>query len=116
LAFEDISALGFNPEKYGLSRKDVTRVLHGVKSDGTVLKGMDAVREACRTVGLGWLLFPTRLPLARTASDWLYRLASRCRGSLGSLLDEHCSGGTCAVRPSSDRLGKRHANSKQRAH
>jgi predicted DCC family thiol-disulfide oxidoreductase YuxK len=56
LAMEDISALGFDPATYGLSREEVVRVLHGVKLDGTVLKGMDAVREAYRTVGLGWLV------------------------------------------------------------
>ena len=66
LATEDIAALGFDPASYGLTRDEVTRVLHGVKSDGTVLRGMDAVREAYRAVGIGWLVAPTRLPVVGT--------------------------------------------------
>jgi len=106
LSLEDISALGFNPAKYGLSREEVTRVLHGVKPDGTVVEGMDAVREACRTVGLSWLAAPTRLPFLRTASDWLYRLLSRCRAPLGQLVEGGCPGGTCAARPPDNRAVK----------
>lgn len=113
LLLEDISALGFDAGKYGLSREEVTRVLHGVKPDGTVLKGMDAVREACRTVGLGWLAAPTRLPLLRTASDWLYRLFSCCRAPLGQLVEGGCPGGTCAARPPDSRVGKREIGNKR---
>jgi hypothetical protein len=36
-----------------------------------VLKGMDAVREAYRTVGLGWVLAPTKLPGLKALSDLL---------------------------------------------
>jgi len=113
LAMEDISALGFDPWKYGLSREEVTRVLHGVKPDGTVLRGMDAVREAYRAVGLGWLAAPTRLPLLRTASDWLYRVFARCRAPLGQLVEGGCPGGTCVVRPTDNRAVNHKTGSKR---
>jgi predicted DCC family thiol-disulfide oxidoreductase YuxK len=99
LALEDISGLGFDPGKYGLTRTEVQRVLHGVTPNGTVLEGMDAVREAYRIVGLGWLAAPTRLPLLRTASDLLYRLFARWRGPLGQLVAGGCPRGTCAISP-----------------
>jgi predicted DCC family thiol-disulfide oxidoreductase YuxK len=100
LALEDISALGFDPGKYGLSSDEVTRVLHGVTWNGTVLRGMDAVRKAYKTVGLGWLVAPTRLPLVRPVSDYLYRMFARHRASVGWLVDGGCRGGTCGVHSS----------------
>jgi len=95
LAVEDIAALGFDPGRYGLSRDEVNRLLHGVRPDGIVLKGMDAVREAYRAVGLGWLLAPTRLPLLRTLSDGMYRLFARNRIALGNLAGRGCDDGSC---------------------
>ena len=55
LAFEDIGAIGFDPARYGLTRDAVTQVLHAVFPDGRVVRGVDAIREAYRAVGLGWL-------------------------------------------------------------
>jgi predicted DCC family thiol-disulfide oxidoreductase YuxK len=97
LAFEDITAVGFDPGKYGLTRDAVMRSLHGVRPDGTVVKGMDAIREACRAVGRGWLVAPTRLPLLRGASNALYRAFSHWRGPMGQLVGG-CSDGSCSVR------------------
>ena len=83
LAVEDISAHDFDPAKYGLSQDDVLREIHAVKPDGTVVKGMDAVREACRVVRLGWLVAPSRLPLIRKLFDWLYKWIARHRHRSG---------------------------------
>lgn len=97
LAIEDIAALGFNPARYGLAQEEVTSGLHGVKPDGTVLRRMDAVREAYRVVGLGWLLAPTRLPGLRALSDGLYRLFAANRVRLGRLVGRGCNTGSCHV-------------------
>ena len=104
LVTEDISALGFDPAAYGLRRDDVERVLHGMKCDGTVVTGMDAVREAYRTVGLGWLVAPTRLPVLRSLSDCLYGLFARYRAPLGRLLGRNCSGGSCGAHARRDHV------------
>jgi predicted DCC family thiol-disulfide oxidoreductase YuxK len=98
LATEDIAALGFDPSRYGLTRDEVMRVLHGVKPDGMVLSRMEAVREAYRTVGLGWLLAPTRLPVLRAVSDSLYGLFARNRETWGEWLGRGCSKGSCDPR------------------
>jgi predicted DCC family thiol-disulfide oxidoreductase YuxK len=97
LAAEDISALGFDPSRYGLTRRDVAGALHGLKRDGTVLSGMDAVRESYRAVGLGWLLAPTRLPGLKLASELLYRLFARNRIAVGRLLGRRCPGDRCGL-------------------
>lgn len=99
LELEDIAALGYDPARYGLTREEVTRVLHGVMPNGVVLKGMDAVREAYRTVGLGWLLAPTGLPGLRVLSDFLYGWFARNRLALGRLLQPSCSDGQCVSGP-----------------
>ena len=68
LALEDIADPGFDPAQYGLTREEVMGVLHGVLPDGRVVRRVEAIRQAYRAVGLGWLVAPTRLPLVRWAS------------------------------------------------
>jgi len=77
LELENIAAFGFDPARYGLSRGEVNHELHGIKPDGTIVRGMEAVREAYRSVGLGWIVAPTRLPGARFLSDRLYGRSTR---------------------------------------
>ena len=99
LSLDDISSPDFNPARYGLSYDEVGRVLHGVKGDGTIVKGLDAVREAYKTVGLGFLVLPTRLPVVRTVCDGLYHLFARYRIPLGTFLTGGCEGGKCDIQP-----------------
>jgi predicted DCC family thiol-disulfide oxidoreductase YuxK len=102
LELGNIASLGFDPARYGLSRGEINRELHGIKPDGTIVRGMEAVREAYRSVGLGWIMAPTRLPGVRLLSDRLYDWFARNRLALGRLLtwrrgrrcnDVTCSGG-----------------------
>ena len=102
LEIEDIAALGFDSARYGLNRDEITRVLHGVRADGAVIKGMEAVREAYRAVGLGWLLAPTRLPGLRFLSDLLYGCFARNRLALGRRLEPGCLDGQCLLPPGSE--------------
>jgi predicted DCC family thiol-disulfide oxidoreductase YuxK len=97
LRLEDISSSGFDPARYGLTREELDRVLHGIRCDGKVVRGMDAVREAYRSVGLGWLLAPTRLPGVKSLSDLLYGWFASNRHALGRLLQRHCEDGRCVV-------------------
>ncbi|MFW6170382.1 MAG: thiol-disulfide oxidoreductase DCC family protein [Planctomycetota bacterium] len=95
LALEDLAAEEFDPQRYGLSREDVTMALHGVKPDGSIVRGMEAVREAYRTVGLGWIVAPTGWPGVRRVSDWFYAWFARHRLSIGRLVGKRCGDGTC---------------------
>ncbi len=95
LALEDISALGFDPQRYGLRADEVQAAIHGVLRDGRVVRGMDAVREAYRVVGLGWIAAPTRWPVVRWWADRLYRLFARNRVRIGRILGRDCDGGVC---------------------
>jgi len=99
LQLEDISARGFDPARYGLTREAVDGVLHGIRHDGVVVRGMDAVREAYRSVGLGWLTAPTSLPGLKWAADRLYGWFARNRTALGRFLEPRCREGKCRVSP-----------------
>jgi hypothetical protein len=80
-------------------------VLHGIRHDGVVLKGMPAVREAYRAIGLGWLLAPTRLPGLNALSEFLYRWFARNRGALGRSKQGISSAVCRKLRPNSAILG-----------
>lgn len=97
LAFEDISAPGFNPQSYGLTLEEVQGVIHGVLPDGRVVREVEVFRQAYRRVGLGWLVAPTGWPVLRWISRKLYRLFARHRVALGRLVCGSGAASRCAV-------------------
>jgi predicted DCC family thiol-disulfide oxidoreductase YuxK len=97
LQLEDISSRGFDPARYGLTRDAVDGVLHGIRHDGAVVRGMEAVREAYRSVGLGWLTAATSLPGLKWAADRLYGWFARNRTVLGRLLEGRCRDRKCSA-------------------
>jgi predicted DCC family thiol-disulfide oxidoreductase YuxK len=95
LMLEDIAALGFDPEKYGLTQQEVVGVLHGILPDGRVVRRLDTIREAYRAVGLGWLIAPIGLPGIHWAFDRMYGVFARHRIWLGTFLSRKCQNGKC---------------------
>ena len=102
LEVQNIADPGFDAGSYGLSREEVERVLHGIRPDGSVVKGMEAVRAAYCAVGLGWVVAPTRIPGVRWLADSVYRSFARNRAALGRLVEQRCSDERCAEKPSDD--------------
>jgi predicted DCC family thiol-disulfide oxidoreductase YuxK len=100
LALEDIADPAFDPAQYGLTKEEVVGVLHGVLPDGRVVRRVEAIRQAYRAVGLGWLVPPTRLPVVRWALDCLYGVFARNRVRLGRLFGRPCEGGACTAKTS----------------
>lgn len=98
LAFEDISDPAFDPGNYGLTDEQVMGTLHGVLSDGTIIRGVEVFRQAYRALGLGWLVAPTGWPVLRPLFDTAYRLFARHRVRLGALIGRRCQNGTCSLR------------------
>lgn len=98
LAVENIAALGFDPGRYGLTRDEVMGSLHGVLPDGRVVRRLEAVRQAYKAVGLGWLVVPTRLPIVRGVLDGTYGLFARNRLRLGRLFGRRCESGVCTAK------------------
>jgi predicted DCC family thiol-disulfide oxidoreductase YuxK len=98
LALENIAAIGFDPTPYGLTREEVMASLHVVLPDGRVVQGVEAVRQAGKAVGLGWMVAPTRLPIVRGILDRTYGLFARNRVRLGGLFGRGCNSGTCGAK------------------
>ncbi len=69
IATEDISALGFDPGRFGLTFPEVMGTIHGILPNGQVLDGMEVFRHLYKAIGLGWMLSWTRWPLARPFID-----------------------------------------------
>jgi predicted DCC family thiol-disulfide oxidoreductase YuxK len=100
LVAEDISNPAFRAESYGLTQAAVEKVIHGVLPDGRIVSRVEALREAYRAVGLGWLAAPTAWPVVSWFADRAYGIFARNRVALGNLLGRSCHG-SCktAVRP-----------------
>lgn len=102
LGFVDITALDFNPARYGASLADLMGRMHAVRADGALLVGMDAIRAIYAAIGLGWLLAPTRLPFIKPLADWGYLQFARHRMrisrwlGLGRIETERC-GAACRI-------------------
>ena len=99
LILKDIAAVGFDPAIYGLTRDEVMGVLYGILPDGRVVSRLEAIREAYRAVGLGWLVAPMGLPGVHWALDRMYGVFARNRVRLGMLFGRRCESGKCGVSP-----------------
>ena len=92
IAFEDISAPGFDPGAYGLDAQQAMARIHGVLPEGRVVEGVEVFRRAYAAVGLGWLMAPTRWPGLRRLADAGYRAFARNRLRLTGRADPGDSG------------------------
>lgn len=93
VAFEDITAAGFDPARHGVAEQDVHAKMHAVLPDGRVAVGMEAFRHIYRAIGLGWVLAPTGWPLLRPIFDMLYAGFAKVRPRLQR---GRCGDGACA--------------------
>lgn len=101
LALVDISRGEFDPSEFGFSRETLDAELHGILPDGRVVRRIEAVHEAYRAVGLGWLVAPLRLPGVRRMADIAYGWFARHRLAIGRWLTGRagCEGACTVVRP-----------------
>jgi predicted DCC family thiol-disulfide oxidoreductase YuxK len=99
LAFEDITAPGFDAARFGTTREELMGVIHGVFPDGRLVRRMEVFRQAYRAVGLGWLTAPTGWPGLRWLFDWLYVRFARNRIAIGRVFGRSCPAATCEAAP-----------------
>jgi len=92
LLAEDITSREFHAESYGLSQAEVMGVLHGVLPDGRIVRRVEAIREAYRAVGLGWLAAPLSWPIFGWLADRVYGVLARNRMAIGRLIGRRCEG------------------------
>ena len=92
LVVEDISSPNFHAEAYGLSQTEVVAVMHGVLPDGRIVRRIEAIREAYRAVGLGWMVAALSWPIIGWLADRAYGVFARNRLTLGRLVGRTCDG------------------------
>ena len=79
LVIVNIAVPGFDAAAFGASAAELDAQIHAHCADGTVLRGMEALRLAYAAVGLGWVLWPTGLAPLRALADFAYGRFARHR-------------------------------------
>ncbi|MGW8390279.1 thiol-disulfide oxidoreductase DCC family protein [Pseudoduganella sp. HUAS MS19] len=102
LAFVDITAPGFDPLPLGASLAAMNTELHGLRADGAMLRGTDAILEAYTLAGRAWLVWPLRVPALRPVLAVAYRSFARNRYRISRWLGmggarPKCDGGQCQI-------------------
>lgn len=85
LRFVDISQPGFDAARYGATLAAMDAEIHGVRPDGSLLKGVEVLRLAYAAAGLGWVMRPTGWAPLRPAFDAGYRLFARHRRRISAV-------------------------------
>jgi predicted DCC family thiol-disulfide oxidoreductase YuxK len=86
LVLVDMSAPGFDAANYGLSLPEIDAVVHALRPDGSVVRGMAVLRLAYGAAGLGWVLRPSASAPLKPVFDAAYRVFARHRKPISSAL------------------------------
>lgn len=95
LAFVDITAEGFDPRPLGVTLAALNTEMHGLRADGVMLVGTDAILEAYTLVGRSWLVWPLRVRLLRPTLASAYRSFARNRYRISRWLGIGGARGAC---------------------
>ena len=96
--FVDIS-INYIPENFeNISYKQAMSNLHGILSSGEVIFGVDVLAYSYELVGLGWIYFPTKLPILSNFIRFLYKYWAKYRLKLTGRNDlEKICGSSCDI-------------------
>ena len=77
--FVDIS-INYIPVNFqNISYKQAMANLHGILSSGEIIFGVDVLAYSYELVGLGWIYFPTKLPILSDFIRFLYKYWAKYR-------------------------------------
>jgi len=88
--FTDIASPEFDSSTLGISWTTLMDRIHGRLPDGTWIEGVEVFRRLYAAVGLGWLVWATRLPGITWLLDWSYRVFARNRLKWTGRCDDAC--------------------------
>eukprot|EP00871_Galdieria_phlegrea_P000054 jgi/Galph1/1049/GphlegSOOS_G5919.1 len=78
--FVDISDRNYSPEENAnISYKTAMGRIHAIQNDGTVVTDLEVFRRVYDALGIGWIYFPTKLPVLRRLAESLYRIWANWR-------------------------------------
>ena len=97
IKFVDINSENYDPTNYqNISYEKAMSNLHGILHNDNLIQGLDVLAYAYQLVGLGWVYFPTKIPIISNFlkifySIWAkYRLKITGRNTLEILCDTKC--------------------------
>lgn len=91
IRFTDIMDPQFNASQFGLTHDDFMSQIRGRMPDGRIIVGMEVFRQLYSSVGYGWLVAPTRLPIIKQICDLGYCIFAKKRLWLtGRCKDSQC--------------------------
>ena len=97
ISFVDIS-VNYNPEIFkNISYKQAMSNLHGILASGEIIVGVDVLAYSYELIGLGWIYFPTKLPIFSQFIRFLYkywakyRLKLTGRNNLEKICESKCN-------------------------
>ena len=79
MVFVDASAAGFISPIANTTQADLLSMIHAVRADGEVIRGVEVFRQAYGAIGMGWLTAPTAWPVLRQWADRAYPCLVRNR-------------------------------------
>ena len=77
--FVDISNNYFPENFKNISYKQAMDNLHGILGSGEIIVGVDVLAYSYELVGLGWIYFPTKLPIFSNFIRFLYKYWAKYR-------------------------------------
>ena len=93
ISFVNIDSEDYSPDKYlGINYRKAMDRIHAIKLNGEIIKDVEVFREAYRLIGLGWIYYPTKLPVFKNIIDLIYISWAKSRLKLTNRksLDEIC--------------------------
>lgn len=92
--FTDIADPLFRPETVGKSMDELMAQIYGRLPDGTFVTGVEVFRRLYGAIGVGPVVWVSRLPGISQMLDWSYRVFARNRLRFTG----RCAGGVCKVK------------------
>ena len=77
--FVDISSDYFPENFKNISYEQAMDNLHGILGSGEIIVGVDVLAYSYELVGLGWIYFPTKLPILSNLIRFLYKYWAKYR-------------------------------------
>jgi len=101
LVLIDIADENFESREVSLTQ--MMKEIHGRRSDGSYVKGVEVFREIYERIGFGFFVKPTRLPVVRQLLDWAYQIFAKIRYSSAKRRMKKngatCESGACNLPP-----------------
>ena len=79
IKFVDISNNYFPENFKNISYEQAMDNLHGIIASGEIIFGIDVLAYSYELVGLGWIYFPTKLPILSDFIRFLYKYWAKYR-------------------------------------